>query len=216
MTARARGALYALPLVLIACDVVDDDHGSDAGESDVGLEDPVVGACGVAAPPSDFAYPAGPYGVGVGDTVEDLTLEDCDGNVVSLGGVLAHGELVLLNVGAGWCQPCIEETTTLNAHIFEPYCREGLRVVQVLFQDQNANPATKLFCREWREQYGLDFPVLVDPLFVTERYFDAVVTPLNLLINADGTIVYRSEGEVPGAVLDEEIASRLGTDGGIR
>ena len=122
--------------------------------------------------------------------------------------VLANSELVLFNVGAGWCQPCIEETRVLDDEVFRPFCARGLRVVQVLFQDEESGPATKLFCRQWRETFGLSFPVLVDPLFVTESYFDAAQTPLNMLIDSEGTIRFRQTGTVP-ADLTERIDALL-------
>lgn len=171
--------------------------------------------CEVSPAPADFTYPAGPYGVGVGDVVENIALEDCDGNTVELADVLASGELVLLNIGAGWCQPCIKETETLVANVFEPHCGGGLRVVQMLFQNDGGAPSTKFFCRAWRDRYGLSFPVLNDPLFLSQTYFSGEdtlsATPINLLIDSAGVIRFKSTGEIAEEELIQRIESLLPT-----
>jgi peroxiredoxin len=153
--------------------------------------------CRLSDAPPDLVYPEGPYGGAVGDVFEDFSLKDCDGNEIQFADILAQAELVLFNVGAGWCQPCIEETEKLEAEIHRPFCERGLRVVQVLFQDEDGELPTTLFCKEWRDTYGLNFPVLLDPLFSTEAYFEAAQTPLNLLIDKEGRIVFRATGEAP-------------------
>ena len=147
-----------------------------------------------------FTYPEGPYGSHIGDRLEDFVLRDCDGNDVSFGQGLSQAELVLLNVGAGWCGPCIEETRVMEEEIFQPFCSRGLRIVQVLFEDADALPTTSLFCQQWRDEYELTFPVLRDTLFTVESYFDdhMTQTPLNLLIDREGVIRYREEGIAPG------------------
>ncbi len=177
-----------LTVFLLGCgaDPSNPARGADGG--------PLPPSCSVTEAPAGFPYPTGPYGSDVGAVFEDLTLEDCDGTPVSFGSVLAGAELVLFNVGAGWCQPCIEESKTLEAAIFRPFCCRGLRAVQVLFQDEESRPATKLFCRQWKERFGISFPVLVDPLFSTQRLFDRGQTPLNLLIDSSGVIRYRETG----------------------
>ena len=177
-------------------------------------EAPVCGgpgeSCALGPAPACFEYPDGPYGVDVGDTVEDFELSDCDGERVSLSQVVSQSGLTLLNVGAGWCAPCIEETRTMEAEVFQRFCGRGLRIVQVLFEDRDLEPASSVFCQGWRDRYGLTFPVLRDPLFVTQRLFDdhATQTPLNLLIDSDGVIVYREVGTA-AVGLDAAIQAHL-------
>ena len=119
-------------------------------------------------------------------------------------------QLVLFNVGAGWCQPCIEESETLDADIFRPFCQRGLRVVQVVYQDEDSAPATSLFCTNWRERFSLSFPVLKDPLFITQTYFQdpSSQTPLSLLVDNDGVIRFREVG-TPSGDLNTRIDNML-------
>ncbi len=180
--------LAAVLVLAVACDAGGDEA---AGGGWTG------GSCPAPVVPDDWEFPPGPFGSVVGEVFGDFILEDCDGIPVSFGEILGGAELVLLNVGAGWCQPCIAETAQLEAQVHERYCQDGLRIVQILFQDGKGLPATKFFCDQWRAEHGLTFPVLVDPLFTMESYFNLGQTPLNLLIDRDGVIRYRAVGGEP-------------------
>lgn len=176
---------FAGAALAAACSSSNAESGADAGP----LEPPPA-ECVLTAPPADWTYPAGPYGVDVGDRFENIVLDDCDGDPVDFGDILGQSELALFTVGAGWCEPCIEETEVLDAEIFRRFCPRGLRVVQALFQDTQSRPATRVFCRDWTERFSLSFPVVIDPLFLTERFFDDVTaqTPVNFLVSRDGVI----------------------------
>lgn len=199
--------MFGIVSMLTACGGGGDSGGgSDAGA--VNLTPPAE--CALSGPPAGWTYPSGPYGQEVGDTFENITLDDCDGNPVSFGDILSESELVLFNIGAGWCAPCIEESAKLDATVFRPHCGRGLRVVQVLFEDDRSRPATKFFCNEWKNRYTLSFPVVVDPLFKTEKYFSSVQsqTPVNFLIDSAGTIVFKETG-TPAADLPQRIDQLL-------
>lgn len=202
----SRTLIAILSLSIAACTGAAEDDPTDPDPNEL-LPPP---GCEIDAPPVEYVYPSGPYGTGVGDTFENIALDDCDGVNLDFGDVLAQSELVLFNVGAGWCGPCIEETETLDQDVFREYCERGLRVIQVVFQDDESRPATGLFCRDWRQEFGLSFPVLYDPLFETNRYFESVEaqTPINFLVDASGEIVYKSVGTV-AADLDERIEQFL-------
>jgi peroxiredoxin len=146
------------------------------------------------APPPGWTYSDEPPGTEVGDRFPALEFEDCDGNLVSIPELTADSELTLFSLAAGWCSPCLEESSTLMTDLHQPYCGSGLRIVQVLFQDPAGLPATKFFCKQWRSQYSLTIPVLVDPLFLTEGLLGDSATPLNILTDPTGKILYRQEG----------------------
>lgn len=158
----------------------------------------IVSGCEEApAPPAGWSYAESPDGTLPGDRFPSLEFEDCDGQSVSIPELLAGSELTLISLAAGWCLPCKAESEALMSDLHGPYCGSGLRIVQVLFQDPTGLPATKFFCQQWRDQYGLTIPVLVDPLFLTEELLGDGETPLNLLINSAGTILFRQEGYSP-------------------
>jgi hypothetical protein len=204
MSLAVRAFARLLALALAAC-----GGGSEASPDAGGDLEPPPG-CALGAPPAGWTYPAGPYGTDVDDTFENLVLDDCDGAQVNVGDVLAQAQLLLVSVGAGWCEPCIEESETLDAEIFRAYCPRGLRVVQILFQDDQSRPATGLFCQEWKQRYAMSFPVLRDPLFETQRFFTDITaqTPVNLLVDPDGAIVYKEVG-TPAADLPQRLDGLL-------
>ncbi len=178
-----------------------------------GAEAAPIATCEYPDAAADYSYPDGPYGILEGDRVADLALRDCDGQRMSLGQLMGSPgtRLLLLNISAGWCQTCIEETATLEEQVFGAYCQAGLKVVQILFQDERSAPATGLFCRQWRDAFGLTFPVLIDPLFETSAFFSAPgsQTPVNILVDADtGEIVFREVGSA-AADLPERIGAIL-------
>jgi len=185
-----------------------DSAGADANPN--ALEPPAE--CVLGARDPTWTPPAPPYGDQVDDFIADFegSITDCDGNSVSLYDIISQSELTLFNVGAGWCEPCVEESETLDLDIFRQFCPRGLRVVQVLFQDEDSRPATKLFCGEWRDRFTLSFPVVVDPLFSTVDYFDSVTaqTPLNFLVDRTGKIVFKEAG-TPASDLPQRIDALL-------
>lgn len=180
-----------------------------AGEGlDVVAADPVLDAtsdgedatCPPLAVPDDWSYPPGPYGTEVGDRIADFALDDCDGRPVRFGDLLGSGRAVLVVVAAGWCSSCVKEARTLETAIHQAYCSRGVRTLQVLFEDATGNPAGGTFCRDWRSSFGLTFPVVVDPSFLVRPWFGGSVngqTPLNLLVDREGVIRYRSVGPIP-------------------
>jgi len=170
-------------------------------------------ACEAPPPPQGTPYPAGPYGTEAGDVLLSVTLQDCDGADVSLGEVVLGAPLTLVNVGAGWCRSCREEAPVLEDEVFGRYCAEGLRVVQVLVEDESGRPATKLFCEAWRDYFGLTFPIVVDPLGRLAEGVDLDALPLNLLVRGDGVIVWRSLG-LPPPGFTERIEALLAGAGG--
>lgn len=174
--------------------------GSSPRDMAEGADTAVAPPCPYDVVSDGWTYPSGPYGTNVGDRVEDFSLQDCDGRPVHFGEVLSGATLVLLNVAAGWCIPCMSETQTIEAEIHHPLCPRGLRIVQVLFEDENGLPASQEFCQKWRTKFGLTFPVLFDPGFVTKKFFSGSIsgsTPLNLLVDSGATIRYRAAGPVP-------------------
>ncbi len=147
----------------------------------------------------------------VGDRLIDFSLDDCDGNPWKMSDAVRSAELTLINVGAGWCRPCREETEVLEEQVHAHFCGRGLRVVQVLYQDNNVTPATPTFCRGWREEFELEFPVLIDPAFTRSRWFEDELaqTPLNLLVDAEGRVLERFVGDSGIDVLIDAIENHL-------
>ena len=153
------------------------------------------------------------YGTEVGQRLansDGLQLRDCDGELRDFADLFAPREDgkfnrgVLVNIGAGWCGPCQEETLEF-VEIYEEYHARGIELVQVLFQDWASQAPTEQFCEEWRtgewegESVDIDlaFPVFIDPINDwTSIYLQdpASATPINMLVDANANIRFKSEG----------------------
>jgi len=158
------------------------------------------------------AHPAGPHGSAPGEILGSFSpaLKDCNLSPVKLREVSCNSDLLLVSIGAGWCQPCIEEMKTMEKQVHARFCGRGLGIVAVLFQDERRDIPTSAFCASWRQTFGLTFPVLIDQLQQTTGLMDYKTgTPLNLLIDPKTMkILFRWSGEVPRG-LDQQIDLEL-------
>lgn len=192
----------------------DTGEGGDAVDLDEALLDrsaPNLGddGCGYPGPGE-----AG-YGTEIGERLENFRLIDCEGNQIEWAhyfcrrdDIGVHNRAVLLNIGAGWCAPCREETQEELPPLYDELHRQGIEFVQVLFQDWEAQFPTKSFCQDWSAGnwdthdlgFGLPFPILLDQTNDwTSIYLSdpQSATPVNMLIDANGNIRWKVEGQKP-------------------
>jgi thiol-disulfide isomerase/thioredoxin len=173
---------------------------------------------------AECGYPSeGPngYGTEIGDRMENFALVDCAGNQREFAEYFQANEngdrnrAVLFSLGAGWCEPCKEETEELPG-VLDDYRSRGFDVVQVLFQDWMSAAPTRMFCDEWVAEYGLDHVVLLDQTWTFyPTYLQDVMasTPVTILTDANGTIRYKLEGQKPpnlGLEIEQILAEPYG------
>jgi len=156
----------------------------------------------------DEDYPPEPFGYGVGDTMANFLLLDCDGNPVQLSDYYGDIKTILINQSAGWCSVCNRETPTLEEW-YQELKDDGVLVLQALFQNNAFQPANSAFCKAWRDRYGVSYPVLVDDQNIFKPYHPSVQggsvqygTPLNVILDADMKIQYLLEGDMPPEMKD--------------
>lgn len=94
-----------------------------------------------------------------------------------------RGKVVLLNVWATWCGPCIVEMPTLQA-LHEGFKDDDLEVVAVSIDQPNTEPAIRAFVKE----LGLTFEVLHDPEGDISRAYQVMGYPETFVIGRDGVI----------------------------
>jgi peroxiredoxin len=112
----------------------------------------------------------------LGDTVEDFTLLDLDGNPVSLYDF--QGDVILLNFFATWCPPCNDEALILEENFWQEYQDEGFTVLAVDLLEQ------AWVVEEWVEGLGLTYPTVLSPNWsIFTRFPDAGGIPYNALID---------------------------------
>lgn len=173
-------------------------------------DDGAPGPSDTATPPSglggDFAparaYPAGPYGHGLGAIIENLDFigwrdpvaANYDPAVlehVSLGDFYdpngTRTEFIVLNASAVWCVVCQAELRDMNTNgTYAAFRSRKVEVVGTLFEDAQANPAKPSDLVIWGSSAAraIPFPLVLDPALKMGIYFTSDATPLNLVIDA--------------------------------
>lgn len=107
----------------------------------------------------------------------ELTLYDLDGNQVSLSDF--EGQVVLLNNWATWCPPCRQEMPEFNAY-YQKYRDQGFQVVAV----EAGQPEDQV--REFVEEQGLEFIILLDPELQSMETFQERTLPTSFVIDRRG------------------------------
>jgi peroxiredoxin len=125
--------------------------------------------------PVDTGTPAPPY--------EAVTLQ---GDTVALADYA--GKVVVLNVWATWCKPCIREMPALQ-RLHESLAERGVAVVAVNVDAEipgvtGSAPEIDSFVRE----LGLTFDILRDATGTIERTFHVAALPVTFVITPDGRI----------------------------
>lgn len=228
--------LLLLPMVAIGCKSAPDLPGED-GDADGGLGTGggTGGAAGVDESRLDRSVDEGPcgypgpgpngYGTEVGERVantDGIEIIDCEGNELQLADFFCerdddygdYNRAILLNIGAGWCAPCQEETQDELPELYEELHDQGVEFVQIMFQDWDALNPTKSFCSDWKSGtwrvgmggeevdlgFTLEFPVLLDR---TNDFMSIYMsnpqaqTPINILMDANANIRWVLAGEKP-------------------
>lgn len=122
--------------------------------------------------------------VSVGAPAPDFQAVTTHGDSVSLADM--RGDAVLVNIWATWCPPCREEMPGLQA-LHEEYAEEGLRVLGVSIDSRNAERDVATFI----DNFGLTFPILLDPEERVTRVFRTTGVPETFLIDREGEVVRR-------------------------
>lgn len=132
--------------------------------------------------------PAPRRGVEVGDRAPDYSAPLLSGGETSLSE--QQGKVVLVNIWATWCGPCRVEMPPIQ-QVYERYRDEGFSVLAV---SVDAGPGHREKVRAFVEEYGLDFPVLLDPEGRVTRVFQTVGVPETFVLDREGRIVKRLIG----------------------
>lgn len=146
-------------------------------------------------------YPAGPYGVGVGSTLEDFAFlgwRDPQAEATDLNALdtvrlsefynpdgRTDTKLIWINASAVWCTVCRSEMTQIrDSAVHATFGPKGVQLIVTLFEDNNAGPAAPLDLQRWAQGFSIDYPLLLDPGFKLGAFFTSDATPLNMLVDA--------------------------------
>lgn len=142
-----------------------------------------------------------------------LRLPLLEGDTADLAGY--RGRVVLLNLWATWCPPCITELPSMQ-RVYEAYADDGLVILAVAVDalpgERQADGRIVGVVSEFVDRFGLTFDVALDPTGGTERLLGVNYLPTTFLIDRDGRIRVREVGGRywDGAPYVEMIESLLG------
>ena len=132
----------------------------------------------------------------------DFTLEAVGGNRVSLSDY--RGKVVMLNLWATWCPPCVRETPRL-VRTYEKYRDQGFVILGINTTYQDDRAKVEQFVRDKQVSY----PVLFDMKDEFGQKYGSRLLPTSYLIDRSGKIVTTKVGEIDEAQLDEQVRALL-------
>jgi len=122
----------------------------------------------------------------------DFALQTIEGDELQLSSL--RGRVVLLNLWATWCVPCLKEMPDLN-EMHQELSPEGLTVVGLTIDGED-KPVIDRFV----QRLGVTYPVVYGSVEAAQSVLgtNAVpILPTTLLIDREGYIIERIVGTVP-------------------
>ena len=124
--------------------------------------------------------------VAVGDVAPDFQLEDTKGNKVSLSEL--RGKVVMVNLWATWCPPCIEEMPSME-RLHEVMAGEDF-VMLAINTEQNGRTVVP----EFLQKTPYTFPILYDDKGVVQKLYGVYKFPESFIVGKDGKVVEKVVG----------------------
>ena len=142
----------------------------------------------------------GAHAMAVGDTAPDFARADLSGRQLTLSGL--RGKLVLLNFWATWCAPCREEMPAFSKWQ-QAWGAQGLQVVGVSMDDDAAA------VRGFLAKRPVAYPVVMGDAALGEHLGGILGLPLSYLVDPNGLVVARFQGEANLAAMEAAIRKQL-------
>jgi len=132
--------------------------------------------------------------------ISDFELEDLNGESYKLSEL--KGKIVFLNFWATWCPPCREEMPHMQ-EFYEKYKDRGVVLLAVSpasveNRGSSDSAAAEKKVREFIEEDGYTFPVLLDKDDAVWSVYMQRGIPANYVIDAEGTVRYLKPGAFAG------------------
>lgn len=125
----------------------------------------------------------------VGEPAPNLEFVSLGGDQVSLASL--RGRVVLLNLWATWCSPCLQEMPELSA-LHRKYVDNGLVLVGMNVDRADRSDKVRAFVSERR----IPFAVWLDPKMRTANALRVIGLPATFVLDRSGRIVLRRIGPI--------------------
>ncbi len=120
-------------------------------------------------------------GARVGAIVPAFALDSLGGDAVELAGL--RGRVLFVNFWATWCPPCRVEAPSLE-RLYASLRAEGFEILAVSID----GPGSREQIDEFRREFNLSFPILLDPGKDAYASFGATGVPETFMIDARGRL----------------------------
>ena len=137
---------------------------------------------------------AGQPQLGKGVLAPDFSLTALDGQRVRLSDY--RGKVVLLNIWATWCLPCVEEMPSME-RLHQTMSDEDFKILAVSIDTSGAEVV-----RAFMKQHSLNFTALSDPQNTIRSLYQTTGIPESFIIDRNGTIVGKVIGPRDWAAAD--------------
>jgi thiol-disulfide isomerase/thioredoxin len=138
----------------------------------------------------------------VGRRAPEFVRRDLTGHSLDLAQL--HGKVVLLNFWATWCAPCQIEMP-MFARWQEQYGPQQLAVIGISMDD-NSEPVRRMMHAQ-----RIDYPVAMGDAALGQRYGGVLGLPLTFLIDRNGIVYAKFQGETNLGKIGASLRSLLAT-----
>jgi peroxiredoxin len=149
--------------------------------------------------------------LGPGSPAPEFTALDRDGNEVRLSDY--RGDVVLVNIWATWCAPCLREMPSMQ-RLWEGLDGNAFQILAVSVdavvgeQDAVGRPGGDVW--KFADELGLSFSILHDPSGGIQQSYQTTGVPESFLVGRDGTIYKKVIGAMEwDAGENRELIERL-------
>lgn len=116
-----------------------------------------------------------------GTRAPNFTLPDLSGKMVSLADY--RDQVVLLNIWATWCAPCVEEMPSMEK-LYQELKNEKFVILAVSIDEAGADVV-----RPFMKRHKLNFPALIDSAGKINNLYQTIGVPESFVINKQGRIL---------------------------
>ena len=127
----------------------------------------------------------------VGKPAPDFTLPGLDGNMVQLSDF--RGKVVLINVWATWCQPCVAEMPSLEK-LYRQLKGENFEILAVSIDTPGA-----VAVAPFMKNNNLSFPALIDSQGLIKTTYKVTGVPESFIVNRQGILAKKIIGPLDWA-----------------
>lgn len=126
--------------------------------------------------------------VAVGETAPDFTLQNMQGEKVTLSDL--RGQVVLVNFWATWCPPCRQEMPSME-ELYQHFEGKEFEMLAINVEEDGPDAVA-----EFLDDKTHSFPILFDEDAQVRRQYKVSKYPETFVVDRDGTVVEHIVGAI--------------------